>query len=362
MRFGTFGSSGSWSNGCYGPSALTQFLSHVKRITPALLAVAVALLSGVPVLAASCNGASHEITLSNGRANPGDGTPSTDITFKVLYADSGGCKPTEVSVTVGGVGTYRLTGGGSAYAQGVVFARTMNLPVGKHPYSFAATSGSGGGTTTATLKAVSPSVVTIKAPAPPPTPAPTVAPTPLPSPTPRPSATPKPTHKPTPRSTPSATPTSAATGAQPGMPCAEGPCGSGAPPSPSPAPAVGTGGSPSPGPSVVHAGPSAPSTAGSVPLVVPAVTYLVATGGGLGFFMFLVRRRPVPAFVPIAPSFASRAQGGQDVEVQHEVANVAPSSGKRAPHPTEAALPRWLRPSVQRGRGREGQVRRRSWE
>ena len=66
----------------------------MKRLLFALSAtVAVLLPAGSPVQAASCNGASHEITLSNGRANPGSGTTSTTITFSVVYADTAGCPP-----------------------------------------------------------------------------------------------------------------------------------------------------------------------------------------------------------------------------------------------------------------------------
>ena len=81
----------------------------MKRFAIALVAtIAVLLPAGSLVQAASCNGASHQPpVLSNGSANPGSGSSTTPITFSVVYADSAGCIPSSVAVSVTGVGDVR---------------------------------------------------------------------------------------------------------------------------------------------------------------------------------------------------------------------------------------------------------------
>jgi hypothetical protein len=150
-------------------------------------------------LAGNCSGATNP-TLSAGKASPGSGTPSTNITFSVRFADSGGCKPSKVEVAVAGRGSYAMAGAGTTYKTGVMFSTVMTLPAGSWSYSFTATNGSGKRSTS--LTAVSPSPILIVAPTPAPTPQPTPRPTPAPTPK------PKPTPKPTPRATPKATPKS----------------------------------------------------------------------------------------------------------------------------------------------------------
>jgi hypothetical protein len=152
-------------------------------------------------LAGNCSGATNP-TLSAGKASPGSGTPSTNITFSVRFADSGGCKPSNVEVVVTGRGAYAMTGAGATYKTGVMYSTVMTLPAGSWSYSFSATNGSGKRSTS--LTTVSPSPILIVALTPVPTPQPTPKPTPAPTPKP----TPRPTPKPTPRATPKATPKS----------------------------------------------------------------------------------------------------------------------------------------------------------
>lgn len=155
--------------------------------------------------AASCNGASHTITLDNPTATPRTGTPSTTIRFSVLYADSAGCPPTSIVATVPGVGQVALTGSGGSLKSGVTFRGAVRLPVGTWTYAFEARSGSGGGQAVASEPG--PGTIAIS---PAPTPAPTATPRPTPAPTPDP--TPRPTRAPTattPPPTPTPTPTPA---------------------------------------------------------------------------------------------------------------------------------------------------------
>ena len=86
-----------------------------------LAALALVLAVATPVWGASCSGASHQLTLSNGGASPGSGPPSTYVTFKVRYTDNAGCAPTSITVTVAGVGTFTLPqSSGGNYANGVI--------------------------------------------------------------------------------------------------------------------------------------------------------------------------------------------------------------------------------------------------
>ncbi len=355
----------------------------MKRLLFALTAtVAVLLPAGSPVQAASCNGASHEITLSNGRANPGSGTPSTTITFSVVYADSAGCPPSVMVVTVAGAGTFAMSRSGSNFTAGVTYSKTVTLAAGSHAYSFTATSGSGNGEKTAVFTAVRPAAVVISAPTtappppPPPTPAPVPAPvsqpTPAPAPVPPPAA-PAPVPPPPPPATPSPSPKATPTDT--------------ASPTPSPTPEAASPTGPSPtqahliGPLEANRGSWSGVQSGSgaalgfasigfeVPLFGTLIAYFAATAAGLAFFVFLVRRRrdtdEGPVRMTLAPAVAAAAAAAAPAPPEMRVTPLPPmrdlippvnpnllSEGEEqaGPLPGEAAIPRWLRPSVRDGR------------
>jgi hypothetical protein len=341
----------------------------MKRTLLALTAtIAVLLPAGSPVQAASCNGASHGITLSNGRANPGSGTTSTPITFSVAYADSAGCAPTVMVVSVAGAGTFAMSRAGSNFMAGVTYSKTVTLGAGSHAYSFTATSGTGNGEKTAAFTAVRPAAVVISAPTSAPTPAPApVPPPPAPAPVPppvQPAPVPPP---PPPTASPAPTPTSSATATPKPSPTSEAPSPSG----PSPTEQGVT------GPLEANRGLWAPSQPGpdgrlgsaslgfEFPLLGTLIAYLSATAAGLAFFALLVRRRreadPEPAGMTLATAPASATLGTDE----HRVTPLPPmrelippinpnllSEGDEpvGPLPGEADLPRWLRPSVRNGR------------
>ncbi|MEO6577769.1 MAG: hypothetical protein ABIO99_02590, partial [Candidatus Limnocylindria bacterium] len=96
----------------------------MKRLGIVLTGILVTLLTTSTVAqAASCSGASHEMSLSNGSASPAAGTTSTVVTFSVRYVDNAGCAPTAINVTIPGVGTILMSSNQTAYATGAVFAR-----------------------------------------------------------------------------------------------------------------------------------------------------------------------------------------------------------------------------------------------
>lgn len=158
-----------------------------------------------PSLAANCGTPSHNASLSNGGASPGSGSPATTFVFSVSYADNAGCTPS-VSLIIGGVGTFAMSGAPPPAGGTAVYKTTRSLPVGTWSYSFRATSGTGGGEITTTFTAVTPSTVRVSnAPPPtppPPTPPPTAPPTPPPTAPPTPEATPKAAPNATPKPTP----------------------------------------------------------------------------------------------------------------------------------------------------------------
>ncbi len=352
----------------------------MKRIVLALIAtIAVLLPAGSPVWAASCNGASHDPTLFNGGANPGSAGPGALITFSVSYTDTAGCVPSSVTVTVADAGTFALSPIGSNFNASVAFVGALALSPGSHAYTFSATSGSGGGTKTVTLSAVTPGTVFISDPAPPPPPPAPVPPPVIPAPAPVP--------PPVPPDPPAPEPTATAT----------------ATPSPTPSPTARAAPSPT-GMSPTLGNPrgrlepdrslGAASTAGSrtqaasgfftleLPLG-PLVAYLSATAAGLAFFMFLVRRRsdiqPEAAGMTLATATAtatapaSSASGSAERRVtplppmRELIPPVNPNlltEGEEpiGPAPGEAALPRWLRPSVRNGRRTRNPDRLRGWE
>jgi hypothetical protein len=291
--------------------------------------------------AGPCSSQSHDPLLSNGRASPPSGTTVTSFTFTVTYADSKGCAPNWVRVTVAGIGVFPMSGSGTAYDTGVTFTRSMQLPIGTHAYSFAANSGDPGAQKTTALMTVSPPSVTVTAPATPPPPEPTPRPTPKPTPIP----TPVPTVPPTPVPTLTSAPT---------------PVPVGAVPVPAPSTAGGGTGASSPGPVASQdqaqapgASPSDPGGAagfvttdrlGSFPLLMGA--WATATAGGLALFLLLAgrRRRTNEPTLAVASESAAvaEAEAAPDAPQPVQPSDLVP--------PDEVNLPRWLRPSVQAAR------------
>ena len=225
----------------------------IKRTAFSVVATLVLLLPAAhPVHAASCKGASHAITLSAGAASPRSGTTATGITFSVSYASNAGCAPSSVTVDVAGLGTYPLDSGGSDFAAGETFTRTMTLPPGVHAYTFSATGGTGTGEQSIILTSVNPDAVAITAPTPVPTPIPT--PVPPPPPAPAPAAPPPSTPAP-------AAPAAPAAAAPPAAPASTpAPLTAGAvPPSSTPAPGADTAPAGSGEPSAAPTGEPAPA-------------------------------------------------------------------------------------------------------
>jgi hypothetical protein len=350
-----------------------------RLITACAVVFVVLLRAASPVQAASCNGASHEMTLTEGTATPASGTTSTRVTFRVRYTDNAGCAPTSITVVIAGAGTFSLSASGAAYESGITFSRTLTLSVGRHAYQFAATSGAGVGERTVKQTSVAPAAVTITAPAPvppPPTPTP-VSPTPAPpAPT-----TPKPMPAPTvPAATsqPVAPPSSAVATVTP---------------SPTPAPSaspIGTpyaeivtptelrGGSgallPDRGGSRVIARPAPWSERVAVPartvlkpsgweLAVPdyLLVFATSTGIGLAFFAFLTRRRATVDASDVAAAVDTVVVGDGPAAVLHlpPIRELIPPldphlldipDDRREVAPGEEGIPRWLRPSVREAR------------
>ena len=172
----------------------------------------------VPIArAASCNGASHQVTLSAADATPRLGTPTTTISFHVTYADTKGCPPLSVRTVVPGAGQVTMTAGAGSFTMGRIFKATMTLPIGTWTFGFEAIVPSGGGTRTETIAGPGTIVILSPTATPPPTPKPTPRPTPRPTPKPTPQPTAKPRPNPTATATPGRTPrpTSKPAGASP---------------------------------------------------------------------------------------------------------------------------------------------------
>jgi hypothetical protein len=369
----------------------------MNRFLRSILGVAaIVLVAGSPVAAASCNGNGHEILLSSGIAAPGSGTTGTPVTFSVRYANSDACAPSRVAVVIPGVGTFPMSGSGSAWGSGVTFARAVNLPAGSWAYSFTATSGK----KTATLASVAPSRVSITAPKPRPTPPPpaTVAPAPQPPPPPPPPPTPAPTPAPTPRPSPkAATPTPAPASPSP-SPIASTVAGAWPVPSSRPrlAPVR-----PRPAPRGVLPGtdssgfPLAQLVDESLKSYGPVIAYSLTTAGGLALFFVLLRRRGsdgaaqplMAAAIPNGQGNAVTASAPGSTAPGHPATPTVADGGVAAvralppmrelippidydilrdpdapagPAPDEVGVPRWLRPSVRSARFGEV-TRRRDW-
>lgn len=312
------------------------------RQLSALILVLGILAAASPVLAASCRGASHEASLTNGSVSPDSGPAGTSFRFKVTYSDNASCVPARVTVKVGGVGSYDMAAHGSS---AVSYQRDVVLPVGAHTYSFEAESGSGPGYQLLTLTIVSPPQLTVTNPVPKATPRPTPAPTPPPTPKPPPPATPPPPP-------PSAPVVVAVATAAPATPIPS------ATPQPSPIPST----EPSPAASSATAGRGAAiggARSGSLGLIPPAfaepasalpwlAAWAVATAGGLAAFVLLVRRGSWGQ-IPTAPT------GGAPPPVSPDGAP-PPARRRKVQTGDESQLPRWLRPSVQAARyARPGQ-------
>jgi SH3 domain-containing protein len=270
----------------------------------------------------TCGNKAHTLTLSNGAASPGTGTTTTSFRFSVRYTDNANCPPTQVSVTIPGVGLFSLTGSSSAYSAGVTFSVSRRLPIGTWTYLFTAQSGSGGGSRLVTLRSVSPTRVVVTA---------TTA-TPAPRPTAKP--TPKATSKPGPRPTPSPT---TKPGATPSGGAAATPDES-VPPDESEPPTADETGDPS-GLGTGDDGSAGGGGGSGLPPVFHGsaeagfVTWLFTTAGGLLLFAFLMRRQRYQP-QPVSSDLASGARDSSDVD---------PAAG-------EVRMPRWRRPSVQAAR------------
>ena len=344
-----------------------------------LVATCVVLLpTATPVLAASCKGASHEMTLTRGLASPSTATSATPIRFSAVYTDNNDCPPISITVTISGVGTFPLTEVGPDPSGGITYARTMPLPVGFRTYYFSATSGEGAGEVTVQLTSVSPSSLMITAPPPPPTPVPTPRP-PAPTPPPTPPPTPAPTQKP-PAATPPpvpATPAPTATEPAGGEPS---PSGGGASASPDPTgdPSGNPGPSDSPAASGTDGAPVAPGGTPRGPDSIggsggPAPDWLLpwvllgTVSGGL-FFVLARRRRHTDEPAPTTITATATAAAATAVSAEGPVPAVTPLPPMRElippvdpnllrdadddprPRDDEADIPRWLRPSVRQAR------------
>lgn len=351
-----------------------------------LVATCVVLLpTTTPVRAASCNGGSHEMTLSRGVASPSSGTTATTIQFSVVYEDNAGCVPISITVTISGVGTFPLTAAGAGPSGGTTYERAMTLPVGVRTFFFSATSGTGKGEVTVQLTTVSPTSITISAPPPPPTPVPTPEPPPpTPAPTPPPTVAPTPEPWAQPASTPLTTPT----------PQADAP-GASQPLSPFPSEPAASHGGPSAGPSdlpgesepagapvLPGAGsldPDRGTTTGGSPLpdwLLPWMLLGIVSGG---FFFVLARRRRSGEETPTSVTMTGVAAAGVSAEgpvravtplppMRELIPPVDPNLLREAdddpgPRPGEEDVPRWLRPSVREGRFKGSRyVRNDNWD
>jgi hypothetical protein len=119
--------------------------------------------------------------LVNPSVSPRSGTTSTRIVFEVGYRNRAGTAPDHVDVVIDGV-RHRMAATGTDWKLGVVMRWSSTLPAGSHGVRFEAedtrrfTDGVGGGSVTIAKAAPTP------APTPKPTPTPTPTPTPRPAP------------------------------------------------------------------------------------------------------------------------------------------------------------------------------------
>jgi SH3 domain-containing protein len=266
--------------------------------TALLLAVGGALLRPPPAFALSCSGA-HQITLDAASISPAAGSTSTAFTFALRYRDTANCIPRAVNLRVADVGYFPMSqGSGRTFRRGVTYTITLSLPAGRWGYWFVAASGSGRGDKTVTLKVAKPVVVTAEA-------------TPIPQP-------PAPGDPPPPA--PVDTPPPAAPGPEP---------------TDSPAPAATI----QPGDGRV---PPGRGDSSGFDFQIPAIfggpvggvvgPWMALTGVGIAIFWLLLRRRPER---PMGMGAGASSSGVMRL----------PGSARE-----EAAIPRWLRPSLQAAR------------
>jgi hypothetical protein len=352
----------------------------MKRFVVSLVAAMAMLLpAGSPALAASCKGASHSPTLTGGSVSPASGTPTTLVSFRVVYSDTAGCIPSTVTVAIPSVGTFAMSTGETDIASGVTYELKMTLPVGTHTYAFSATSGVGHGEKTVTYSAVKPVNVVIVVPPPPkPTPKPTPVLTPVPTPVPTPIptrapvvATPAPpTFVPPVRTAPAIPAASVPPTATPAPPTT--------PPTATPTP------TPEPADLVTpprnrpsgHRSPGETRPAGFAPdsaLPLPMMAALLATIAGLGFSWLALRRRsePEPSTVTATASTDAASSGPEAVvhvsplpPMRELIPPVAASlleeeDDRIAPREDEANTPRWLRQSLREARFTDHRYRER---
>ena len=107
------------------PIELRRALAIVRRVALSLAILVNLLATTAAWGAGSCSSQAHDPLLSAGSASPASGTTATVFTFTVTYADTKGCAPNWVRVTVAGVGVFPMTGSGTSYDTGVVFTRAM---------------------------------------------------------------------------------------------------------------------------------------------------------------------------------------------------------------------------------------------
>jgi hypothetical protein len=297
-----------------------------------------------PVAAASCNGASHQPSLSAGGVSPSSGTTATSFNFSVRYRDTGGCAPSSVRLIIAG-SAYSLTRSGSNYTSGVTYWTSRRLPVGRWGYRFTATSGSGAGVKSVTLTNVNPSTVKVTAPTLPPTPQPTPKPTAKPTAKPTPKPTAKPSSAATRPPTPRPSPRPSAVGPKPSSPTA----GSSTPiespavdPSPTSGLAFGAGGTNGPPSGRSDPAPrSGDSPFGNV--LVPIAGWATTTMLGIVLYAFLMRRRP--EWQELMPAY----DVGDSAATTWQAAGAYPTRSKIVPllsAPDDSRRQAWLRPSL----------------
>jgi hypothetical protein len=165
-------------------------------------------------LAAPVGASSGSTVLMSPSISPAAGTPSTPITFSVVYRNHEGSGADWVHVSIDGV-AYDMAPTSGTAKSGVEYAYTGTLQTGAHEVVF---SSSGRGKFEGSLSG---GTVTISSPTPTPTPTPAPKPTPTPTPAPKPTPTPTPAPTPTPKPTP--TPDATPTPSVPGMPAVGGP-------------------------------------------------------------------------------------------------------------------------------------------
>ncbi|HEU4864051.1 MAG TPA: hypothetical protein VFU44_09840 [Candidatus Limnocylindria bacterium] len=342
----------------------------MNKIALGLTATLVALLAAAaPVQAASCNGASHQLALTGGTTTPGSVTFGTPMTFTVTYTDTADCAPTAITLTITGVGTFPLNAGDTTYSAGVTYWITLTLPVGNHPYAYAATSGSGRGERTVALNTVDPQTAMVVLPPPPPTPVPTPVPTPTPAPAAAPAAPPV---------APPPAPPSAAPAITPGPIVTPAPSTT-ASPTASPLGLLDVEASPLTEPlEAVPASIVPDEDAGESMLMVSS---LVALAGLVLFVVLSNRQRRERSPVQITATVATPADAqpvAAPASAEAEPRKVTPLPPMRELIPPvdpdllrddevdevsedDARLPRWLRTDVQSARRGPNELRSRNW-